>query len=60
MKTLLQKIATRHPYAMATVLFIAAMTFVKLGAERIVTSYGLPGTLLTIAAIVGIATLMDA
>lgn len=56
---ILQAIAIRHPYILASVLFIAAMTFVKLGAEKIVTGYGLPGALLTIGAIYWIATLME-
>jgi hypothetical protein len=59
MKSLLQTIAIRHPYALATVLFIAVMTAVKLGAKEIVNSYGAIGALVTIAIIYFIATLMD-
>lgn len=56
---MLRKVVQRHPYACAIVLFIAVMTFVKLGATEIVNSYGLAGTLLTIGAVIGIAALMD-
>lgn len=44
---------------MAVVLFIAVMTFVKLGAEKIVTNYGLAGGLIAIAAIIGVSALVD-
>jgi hypothetical protein len=59
MKSLLQTIAIRHPYALAIVLFIAAMTFVKLGAEKIVDGYGAFGAVIAIGVIIGIATLID-
>ncbi len=56
---MLRYLATRHPYACAVVLFIAAMTFVKLGAEKIVDGYGLAGTLVTLGLIFVIATVID-
>lgn len=56
---MLRTLAQRHPCALAIVLFIAAMTVIKLGATQIVDSYGLPGTLLAIAAIFGFVKLMD-
>lgn len=56
---MLRKIARRHPYALAIVLFIAVMTFIKLGVTKVVDLYGLPGSLLIIAAAIGIGALMD-
>jgi hypothetical protein len=55
----LRYLATHHPYACATVMFIAVMTFVKLGATKIVDGYGLAGTLVTIGAIYVFAVIID-
>lgn len=56
---MLRTLAQRHPAALAIVLFIGAMTVVKLGATQIVDNYGLPGALLAIAAIFGFVKVMD-
>ena len=59
MKPLLQRIATRHPYLCAFALFTLIMSGVKIGVAQIVTSYGVIGGLLTIAALIGFSALID-
>jgi hypothetical protein len=56
---MLARLLTTYRLPVCVIAFIIVMAFVRLGAERIVTSYGLPGTLATIGIILWIATLME-
>jgi hypothetical protein len=56
---MLRKIVQRHPYAFATVLFIAVMTGVKLGAAKLVDGHGLTGTAMMIGAALVVAFIID-
>jgi hypothetical protein len=56
---MLRRIVSRYPKTTATVGLIVVMSFVKLAARGIVDAYGLAGTAVALAAIYGVAVLMD-